>query len=319
MMTSSLWILLSWLPLLLCQDHGQSTFQLFEKDISWKAAYKAPWQTMPSLPPMPDPKFNGTARINDVDLWYAMYGAELFKSRSAGYSPVVFLHGGFANSDYYAHQIRHLEHGPYTLITVDSRAQGRSSDDLTRPLTYDAMAEDVIALMDYLEVDRFSTVGWSDGSCLSFDLAMNYSQRIDRVFAFGGTYSYENINATVMETETFSTYMRWVQDDFKRLSPSSGTFDEFEERMMQMWSSEPVWTAESFQKVPSLFDDPDAPIIWIVAGDSEEAVTRTTPGNLHSWIWGSSLVTLPSVSHFAMFQDPKTFNILLGRLLELER
>ncbi|KIW19665.1 hypothetical protein PV08_00239 [Exophiala spinifera] len=284
-----------------------------------KAAYKAPWQTMPSLPPLPEPKFNGTAPINGVNLWYATFGADLSESRSAGLSPVVFLHGGFGNSQYFAHQIKHLENGPYTLITVDSRAHGRSSDDLSRPLSYDAMALDVIALMDFLDIDRFSTVGWSDGGCLGFDLAMNYSQRIDRVFAFGGSYSPENLNATVMESETFSLYMRWVQDDFKRLSPSSGTFEDFEDRMMAMWSTEPAWTADSFQKIPSLFDDPNAPIIWIVAGDSEEAVSRTTPLDLHNWIWGSALVTLPSVSHFAMFQDPTTFSLLLSRLLEIKR
>jgi pimeloyl-ACP methyl ester carboxylesterase len=69
------------------------------------------------------------------------------------------------------------------------------------------MTQDVIALMDHLHIDRFSTVGWSDGSCISFNLAMNYTTRIDRVFAFGGTYSYKNINETVMDTPTFSKYM----------------------------------------------------------------------------------------------------------------
>ncbi|RMZ84510.1 hypothetical protein DV737_g1143, partial [Chaetothyriales sp. CBS 132003] len=209
---------------------------------------------------MPAPNFSGTARINGVDLWYATYGADLHDSQSAGYSPVVFLHGGFANSDYFANQVNYLKDGPHTLITIDSRAQGRSSDNVSRSLSYDAMTEDVVALMDLLQVGRFSTVGWSDGSCISFDLAMNYSSRIDRIFAFGGTYSYLNINATVMETKTFQTYMDWVEEDFKRLSPSVGTFEDLEKRMLEMWYNEPVWNAKSFQKVPSRFDDPDAPI-----------------------------------------------------------
>jgi hypothetical protein len=52
-----------------------------------------------------------------------------------------------------------------------------------------------------------------------------------------------------------------------------------------MWSTEPVWNAESFQKVTTLYSDPkNAPIIWIVAGDSEEAVTRSTPHEIHSWV-----------------------------------
>lgn len=165
---------------------------------------------MPALPALPPANFNGTAKVNGIDLYYAMFGASLEDSQRAGHSPVVFLHGGFANGEYFANQINYLQNSPYTLILVDSRAQGRSGDDLDRPITYDLMTEDVIALVDLLGVARFSTVGWSDGSCISFNLAMNYSSRIDRIFAFGGTYSYTNINETALEADTLTTYMRWV-------------------------------------------------------------------------------------------------------------
>lgn len=75
-----------------------------------------------------------------------------------------------------------------------------------------------------------------------------------------------------------------AEQDFNRLSPSAGSFADFEERMMAMWTSEPVWTSTSFSQIPTLYQDPDAPLLWIVAADSEEAVTRTTPGELHSWV-----------------------------------
>lgn len=147
------------------------------------------------------------------------------------------------------------------------------------------MTKDVIGLMDILQIDRFSVVGWSDGSCIAFNLAMNYSSRIDRIFAFGGTYSPSNINETAMDTFTFRRYMHLVQEDFKRLSPGHRSYQDFEDRMTAMWSSEPVWDSESFSKIPTLYDDPErAPMIWIVAGDSEEAVTRTTPLEIHSWV-----------------------------------
>ncbi|PTD07625.1 hypothetical protein FCULG_00007199 [Fusarium culmorum] len=198
---------------------------------------------------------------------------------------------GYANSNYYGHQIRHLQDGLYTLITIDSRAQGRSGDDPSRSLTYDLMTEDVVALMDYLKIDKFSTVGWSDGGCISFDLAMNFTSRIDRIFSFGGTYSPQNINATIDDSPVWSAYMKRVAKE--------------------MWATEPVWDATSFARIPSRYDDDEAPMIWIVDGDSEEAVTRDTPGTLRSWIWGSDLVILPGVSHFAFLQDHGTSNAML--------
>ncbi|KAH7477407.1 hypothetical protein FOMA001_g9165 [Fusarium oxysporum f. sp. matthiolae] len=281
--------------------------------------YTAPWQTLPELPPMPKANFEGTAPIDGIDLWYATFGAPLKEIKAKGLNPVVFLHGGFANSDYWTNQINHFKDHPYTLITIDSRAQGRSSDDISRPLTYDLMTEDVIGLMDHLGIDKLSTVGWSDGACISFDLAMNFTSRLDRSFAFGGTYSPENINATAAESPVFLEYMERVQEEYKKNSPSKGSFHDFEERMNTMWGSLPDWDAKSFAKIPTRYSDPNAPIMWIVDGDSEEAVTRSTPGEIHSWIWGSDLVILPGVSHFAFMQDPETFNVMVERFLEMPR
>ncbi|EGU78034.1 hypothetical protein FOXB_11462 [Fusarium oxysporum f. sp. conglutinans Fo5176] len=246
--------------------------------------YTAPWQTLPELPPMPKANFEGTAPIDGIDRWYATFGAPLEETKTKGLNPVVFLHGGFANSDYWANQINHFKDHPYTLITIDSRAQDRSSDDISRPLTYDLMTEDAIGLMDHHGIDKFSTVGWSDGACISFDLAMNFTSRLDRSFAFGGTYSPEDINATAAESPVFLECME-----------------------------------RSFAKIPTRYSDPNAPIMWIVDGDSEEAVTRSTPGEIHSWIWGSDLVILPGVSHFAFMQDPETFNVMVERFLEMPR
>ncbi|EXM19148.1 hypothetical protein FOTG_12767 [Fusarium oxysporum f. sp. vasinfectum 25433] len=264
--------------------------------------YIAPWQTLPELPPMPKANFEGTAPIDGIDLWYATFGAPLKETKAKGLYPVVFLHGGFANSDYWANQINHFKDHPYTLITIDSRAQGRSSDDISRPLTYDLMTEDVIGLMDHLGIDKFSTVGWSDGACISFDLAMNFTSRLDRSFAFGGTYSPEDINATAAESPVFLECMERVQEEYKKNSPSKGSLG-----------------CKSFAKIPTRYSDPNAPIMWIVDGDSEEAVTRSTPGEIHSWIWGSDLVILPGVSHFAFMQDPETFNVMVERFLEMPR
>lgn len=200
--------------------------------------------------------------------------------------PVVFLHGGFANSDYFGHQIRHLAESSlsYSIVAVDTRGHGRSTDDLSRPLSYDLIAEDTIALMDHLKVKKFAVVGWSDGACTGFNLAMNYTERVDRVFSFGGTYSYTNVNETIGDSPVFTKYLDRVKVEYEHVSPTPQGYATFEERMGAMWSVEPVWRAESFQKIPSLFDNRDAPLMWIVDGDSEEACKRDVPRTLFDWV-----------------------------------
>ncbi|EWY87747.1 hypothetical protein FOYG_09141 [Fusarium oxysporum NRRL 32931] len=113
-----------------------------------------------------------------------------------------------------------------------------------------------------------------------------------RSFAFGGTYSPENINATAAESPVFLEYMERVQEEYKKNSPSKD--------------------AKSFAKIPTRYSDPNAPIIWIVDGDSEEAVTRSTPGEIHSWV-------PTSLSYPEFMQDPETFNVMVERFLEMPR
>ena len=261
--------------------------------------YTAPWQTLPPAPELPPAQYSGYADINGIKLWHAIFGADLDHTLSNGGIPVVFLHGGYAHSGFWAGQITHLANSVHTLITIDSRAQGRSTDNLSVPLTYDLMTKDVIALMDQLHIPRFAVVGWSDGACISFDLAMNHSSRVERIFAFSGTYNPTNMNATLGDSPVWQSYMQRVQYDYARLSKTPQSYSVLDSRLTKMWDDLPLWDSESFSKIPTIYDREDAPLIWFVSGDSEETITRSTPGTLHDWIWGSAFLLLPHVSHFA--------------------
>ncbi|WP_245283634.1 alpha/beta fold hydrolase [Bradyrhizobium sp. URHD0069] len=116
------------------------------------AAAEELWKT---LPPTPTPVAGGHAdrtEINGIRLYHVEVGAG---------PPVVLLHGGLANSDYLADQARVLAQA-HRVILVDSRGHGRSTRD-QRPFGYDLMADDVIALLDNLKIDKAAIIGWSDG------------------------------------------------------------------------------------------------------------------------------------------------------------
>ena len=103
------------------------------------------------LPPTPEPIHSdrsAQANANGISIHYAVYGQG---------SPVILLHGGLANADYWGNQIRALA-PHHTVIVMDSRGHGRSSRDL-RPFGCDLMADDVIALMDVLQVPKADIVG----------------------------------------------------------------------------------------------------------------------------------------------------------------
>jgi hypothetical protein len=50
------------------------------------------WQTLPPTPPPIATDRGGEAQVNGISIHYAIYGQG---------SPVIFLHGGLANTDYW--------------------------------------------------------------------------------------------------------------------------------------------------------------------------------------------------------------------------
>lgn len=132
------------------------------------------WETLPPTPaPIPTDRM-GEVEANGIKIHYAIYGQG---------SPVIFLHGGLANIDYWGNQVQAVA-AHHTVILLDSRGHGRSTRD-ARPFGYDLMADDVVAAMDVLKIPKADIVGWSDGAILGLDLAMRHKDRIGKVFAFG--------------------------------------------------------------------------------------------------------------------------------------
>src|SRR5215469_15755682 len=88
-------------------------------------------------------QFHGASRanVNGISLYYETYGSG---------PPVIVLHGagGFLETMHYYITALAPTH---TVIAVDSRAQGRSTDS-DAPLTYALMADDVFRLMDSLNL-----------------------------------------------------------------------------------------------------------------------------------------------------------------------
>ncbi len=136
------------------------------------------WQTLPPTPHLPQGTVGRRIDIDGARIWYAEWGG---RSKRA---PVLLLHGGFGNSNYFGRLIPALlDHG-YRVVAMDSRGHGRSTRSAA-PYSYHLMAEDVIGLLDALKIRRVSVVGWSDGGIIGLDLAMNHPDRLNRLFAFG--------------------------------------------------------------------------------------------------------------------------------------
>jgi pimeloyl-ACP methyl ester carboxylesterase len=246
------------------------------------------WMTLPSTPTLPASQQSGYADINGIRIWYAVYGHG---------NPVILLHGGLANSNYWGQQVVFLAK-QYQVIVMDSRGHGRSTHD-AKPYSYDLMATDVLALMDFLKIKRAAIVGWSDGAIIGLDIAIHHPEHIAKLFAFGAN-SDPGGTQDVSKSPVIQSVGNRAKQEYKQLSPTPDGYEDLAKQIETMWETQPHFTATELHqiKVPT----------WIVDGDHDEAIKRENTEWMAAQIPNAGLLILPEVSHFAFLQDPEEFN-----------
>lgn len=272
-------------------------FAVFCLFISATAHAVERWETLPPTPAPITGAKTGYAAVNGVKIHYAISGHG---------SPVVLLHGGLSNSDYWGNQVKALA-AKHTVITLDSRGHGRSSRD-AQPFGYDLMSDDVVAVLDTLKIPRADIVGWSDGAIIGLDLAIRYPQRTGKVFAFAPNTVISGVKDNVDKNPTFAAFIERAGKEYAHLSPTPKDYDAFVEQISHMWASQPNWTDDDLKKITSS--------VVIADGDHDEAIKREHLEYIAATIPGAGLLILPNTSHFAFIQDPGLFNAAVQHFLD---
>jgi pimeloyl-ACP methyl ester carboxylesterase len=251
-------------------------------------AQRPRWLDLPPTPTLPRAERSGHAPVNGIKLWYAVFGQG---------EPVIFLHGGLANADYWGLQVPEVARH-YQVIVMDSRGHGRSTRD-DRPYGYDLMADDVVALLDFLKLKRAAVVGWSDGGILGLDLAIRYPDRVSRVFAFAANTDPSGVVDGVEKNPTFGAFIARAGHEYQTLSATPGQYSAFVDAISKMWATQPNWTAQQLAAIK--------PPVLVVDGDHDEAIKRPHTEQIAATIPGAGLLILPNTSHFSFLQDPEQF------------
>ncbi len=246
------------------------------------------WLALPPTPALPRAERSGYAPVNGIRLWYAVFGQG---------QPVVFLHGGLANAEYWGLQVPAVAQH-YQVIVLDSRGHGRSSRD-SRPFGYDLMADDVAGLLDFLRISQAAVVGWSDGGIIGLDLAIRHPDRISKLFAFAANTDPSGVVGGVEKNPAFAAFIARAGREYATLSATPGDYTSFVDAISRMWATQPNWTAERLRAIRMPVE--------VVDGDHDEAIRRPHTERIAAAIPGAGLLILPNTSHFAFLQDPDAF------------
>jgi pimeloyl-ACP methyl ester carboxylesterase len=247
----------------------------------------------------------GTFDSDGVTIHYEVFGEG---------SPIVLVHG-FASSlqENWVQTgwVKRLSSAGRRVVALDCRGHGESAKPHD-PEAYggEAMAGDVIRLMDHLGIARADLMGYSMGGGIALELIMRHPQRFRRAVLGGvGSVSGEATESAVIADALAS-------DEAASISNAvAGAFREFAEQRgndlkalaacMRRGRIRPQGEALAAISVPVL----------VVVGEKDDLAGRGEP--LANAIPGARLVTVPDRDHITVVPDDRYKEAALSFLAEV--
>lgn len=185
----------------------------------------APKDSVASKPVKPSQ--SGYADVNGLKMYYEVYGKG---------KPVVLLHGSFMNIISNWSQIIPML-ADRQVIVAEMQAHGRTRD-IARPLSFEAMADDVSGLLKHLQVDSADILGYSMGGGVAFQFAVRHPEQLRRLVILSGSYAHNgwwpDVEASFSTTTADMFKGSPIQTQWDSLGNDPAKFPEFFKKVMSI-------------------------------------------------------------------------------------
>src|SRR5438128_1076041 len=119
---------------------------------------------------------SGYAPVNGLQLYYESYGTGTGE-------PLVLLHGGFGTTSMFSAITPELTPAltdNRRVIAVELHGHGHTAD-IDRPLSFEAMADDIAALLQHLNIERADLLGYSLGGGVALRTALRHPELVRKL------------------------------------------------------------------------------------------------------------------------------------------
>ncbi len=244
----------------------------------------------PAVPYGANAKASGTFTHDGVSLYYETYGSG---------EPLLLVHGNGASIGTLAAQIEFFKKR-YKVIAMDSRDQGRSADS-DGPLTYEAMTDDLAALIDHLKLGTVDVIGWSDGGIEALLLGIRHPDKIRKIVSLSANLN-PGTNAIYKETEEWLRSILASMPDSERKTPAGKRALKVAGIMLK----EPNIDPTQLERIT-------APTL-VMAGDHDVIRTEHIV-EIFNHLQSGQLAIFPNSTHMVPYDDPELFNTTIERFL----
>lgn len=224
------------------------------------------------------------ASVNNIKIYYEVYGKG---------EPLLLLHGNSESLGSFDKQIPEFAKH-YKVIAIDTRGQGKSSED-GRAYTYDLFAEDMNALLNYLQLDSVNVLGWSDGGNTGLIVAMKYPQKVKRLVTMGANVF---IDHSVVDKWVFKI----LNKELKEIGADTIYYSKNRTRLIHLLLTEPKHSFEELKTIA-------CPVL-VIAGEKDiikELHTKAIAANIKQ----STLLIAPKETHEFPRENSTLFNSIV--------
>lgn len=129
------------------------------------------------------------ALVNGVNMYYEIHGEG---------QPLILIHGGLGTIDMLFSELLPAFAESRQVIAVELQGHGHTAD-IDRPLSFEFMADDIAALIDYLGYESVDVVGFSLGGGVGLQTAIRHPEKVRKLVVISAPFSSEGWYPEVRE------------------------------------------------------------------------------------------------------------------------
>ena len=241
-------------------------------------------------------------------------GVRLSYSDTGGQGmPVVFVHAATGSRRVWEYQLPAFAAAGYRVITYDRRGFGRSTIDPAGPQP-GIGADDLLALVNHLGLDRIHLVGTAAGGIVALDFAVSFPQRLRSLVVANSIGGVQDEDYLELGRRLRPAPFNALPPDVRELGPSyraanaAGTARWLElERQSRPEGTQPPTQTFRNRLTFSLLETIAVPTL-LLTGDADLYAPPAVLRLFAARIKNAESIIVPEVGHSTYWEQPDIFN-----------